>query len=67
MMRWQRAEPVLGHPDGVHLTQEGYERLAASFTKELLTAYESFKAAPPEQVKAPTPAPVPTARNAEGG
>jgi lysophospholipase L1-like esterase len=67
MMRWQRAEPMLGHPDGVHLTQEGYERLAASFVKELLTAYESFKAAPPEQVKAPTPAPVPTSRNAEGG
>jgi lysophospholipase L1-like esterase len=67
MMRWQRFEPVLGHPDGIHLTQEGYERLAASFVKELLTAYESYKAAPGEQVKAPTPAPAPTARNAEGG
>ncbi|HEX8699131.1 MAG TPA: GDSL-type esterase/lipase family protein, partial [Myxococcaceae bacterium] len=67
MMRWQRAEPVLGHPDGVHLTKEGYERLAASFVKELLTAYESFKAAPAEQVKAPTPVPAPSERTAEGG
>jgi lysophospholipase L1-like esterase len=67
MLRWQRAEPVLGHPDGVHLTQEGYKRLATSFVKELLGAYEAFKAAPPEQVKAPVPVPAPTARNAEGG
>jgi hypothetical protein len=51
----------------VHLTQEGYKRLATSFVKELLGAYEAFKAAPPEQVKAPVPVPAPTARNAEGG
>jgi lysophospholipase L1-like esterase len=67
MLRWQRSDPVLGHADGIHLTQEGYERLAAAFVKEFLTAYESFKSAPPEQVKAPTPAPVPTAHNSEGG
>lgn len=60
MMRWQRSEPALGHPDGTHLTQLGYERLAASFVKELLGAYEAFKSAPPEQVQAPTPGQVPT-------
>lgn len=60
MMRWQRAEPPLGHPDGTHLTQPGYERLAASFVKELLGAYEAFKSAPPEQVQAPAPGQVPT-------
>jgi len=67
MLRWQRSEPVLGHPDGIHLTQEGYERLAASFVKELLTSYESYKAAPAEQVKAPRPSESPTARSSEGG
>jgi lysophospholipase L1-like esterase len=61
MLRWQRSEPVLGHPDGTHLTQAGYERLATSFVKELLGAYEAFKVAPPEQVQAPTPL------KAEGG
>ncbi|WP_224244556.1 GDSL-type esterase/lipase family protein [Hyalangium gracile] len=60
MMRWQRAEPVLGHEDGTHLTQPGYEQLAASFVKELLAAYETYKTAPTEQVQAPTPGQVPT-------
>ncbi len=60
MLRWQRSEPVLGHPDGTQLTQAGYERLAASFVKELLGAYEAFKSAPPEQVQAPTPGQIPT-------
>ncbi|MDY7227505.1 GDSL-type esterase/lipase family protein [Hyalangium rubrum] len=67
MLRWQRSEPPLGHPDGVHLTQDGYERLAASFMKELLAAYETFKLAPGEQVKAPITTPAPTAHKAEGG
>jgi lysophospholipase L1-like esterase len=60
MMRWQRAEPALGHADGTHLTQPGYERLAASFMKDLLSAYEAYKAAPREQVQAPDPGQVPT-------
>lgn len=60
MLRWQRSEPVLGHEDGTHLTQPGYEQLAESFTKELLAAYEAYKSAPPEQVQAPTPNQVPT-------
>jgi lysophospholipase L1-like esterase len=61
MLRWQRSEPVLGHADGIHLTPPGYERLAASFVRELLGAYEAYKVAPPEQVKAPAPL------KAEGG
>jgi hypothetical protein len=60
MLRWQRSVPVLGHEDGTHLTQPGYEKLAESFTKELLAAYEAYKSAPPEQVQAPTPNQVPT-------
>jgi lysophospholipase L1-like esterase len=75
MLHWQRSDPILGHADGTHLTQPGYEQLAASFVKELLGAYEAYKAAPPEQVQAhpetqrptPIPIPAPTARNAEGG
>ncbi|QSQ12886.1 hypothetical protein JY572_31730 [Myxococcus landrumensis] len=43
MLRWQRARPVLGHADGVHLTPEGYERLAASFARDFLAAYEQHK------------------------
>jgi lysophospholipase L1-like esterase len=60
MLRWQRSDPALSHADGTHLTQLGYERLAASFVKELLGAYEASKAMPPEQVQAPTPDQVPT-------
>ncbi|WP_224361439.1 GDSL-type esterase/lipase family protein [Hyalangium versicolor] len=60
MLRWQRSTPVLGHEDGTHLTQPGYEQLAASFVKELLGAYDTYKAAPAEQVQAPTPGQVPT-------
>jgi len=60
MLRWQRAEPALSHADGTHLTQLGYEKLAASFVKDLLAAYEAYKAAPPEQVQAPDPGQVPT-------
>lgn len=67
MLRWQRSEPVLGHKDGTHLTQLGYEQLASSFVKELLGAYEAYKAAPPEQVQAPVPSPAPITQNAEGG
>ena len=43
MLRWQRAQPVLGHPDGVHLTPEGYSRLAGAFVRDLLGAYEVYK------------------------
>jgi hypothetical protein len=71
MLRWQRTAPALGHADGIHLTQLGYEQLATSFMKDLLSAYESHKVAPREQVQAPTPAtpltPAPVARQAEGG
>jgi lysophospholipase L1-like esterase len=76
MLRWQRTAPALGHADGTHLTQPGYEQLAASFMKDLLSAYESYKLAPREQVQAPNPGQVPTqvpttpapvARQAEGG
>ncbi len=47
MLRWQRAQPALGHADGVHLTPEGYARLAGAFARELLTAYEAHKKAGP--------------------
>ncbi|AEI64707.1 hypothetical protein LILAB_14010 [Corallococcus macrosporus] len=43
MLRWQRMQPALGHADGVHLTPEGYARLAGAFSRELLTAYEAHK------------------------
>jgi lysophospholipase L1-like esterase len=43
MQRWQRAEPALGHADGVHLTPEGYGTLAEAFVKDVLGAYESWK------------------------
>jgi lysophospholipase L1-like esterase len=65
MLRWQRSSPVLSETDGTHLTQAGYEQLAASFVKELSAAYEASKAEPAAQVKAPTPGQVPT--KAEGG
>ncbi|MBF5046162.1 hypothetical protein FGE12_27345 [Aggregicoccus sp. 17bor-14] len=39
MVRWQRAEPALGLPDGVHLTPVGYERLADLFLADVLAAY----------------------------
>ena len=45
MLRWQHAG--LGHPDGIHLTPEGYEKLAGLFLADLLAAYEAFKAQPP--------------------
>ncbi|MBU8895559.1 hypothetical protein KRR26_08075 [Corallococcus sp. M34] len=41
MQRWQRQEPPLGLTDGVHLTQTGYERLAAAFVKDLMSAYDA--------------------------
>jgi lysophospholipase L1-like esterase len=47
MLRWQRAQPVLGNPDGVHLTPEGYERLAGAFARDLLSAYEARKKGEP--------------------
>lgn len=47
MLRWQRSRPVLGHADGVHLTPEGYERLAASFARDFLAAYELRKKTEP--------------------
>ncbi|MFL5357638.1 GDSL-type esterase/lipase family protein [Archangium sp.] len=46
MTRWQHEG--LGHTDGTHLTPEGYEKLAGMFLSDLLAAYESFKAQPPE-------------------
>ncbi|MCY1082005.1 GDSL-type esterase/lipase family protein [Archangium lansingense] len=45
MLRWQR--DGLGHTDGIHLTPEGYEKLAGTFLSDLLAAYETFKAQPP--------------------
>ncbi len=45
MRRWQR--DGLGHTDGIHLTPEGYEKLAGLFLSDLLAAYETFKAHPP--------------------
>ncbi len=47
MLRWQRAQPALGHPDGVHLTQEGYGRLAGAFARDFLAAYELHKKGQP--------------------
>ncbi|MBZ4396157.1 GDSL-type esterase/lipase family protein [Myxococcus sp. AS-1-15] len=47
MLRWQRSRPVYGHADGVHLTPEGYERLAASFARDFLSAYEARKKGEP--------------------
>jgi lysophospholipase L1-like esterase len=41
MLRWQR--DGLGHADGIHLTPEGYEKLAGLFLSDLLAAYEAFK------------------------
>jgi hypothetical protein len=68
MLRWQRAQPALGHEDGTELTQRGYEVLAASFVKDLLGAYEAYKTAPAEQVQAPPiPKPAPVVGKAEGG
>ncbi|HSP77841.1 MAG TPA: GDSL-type esterase/lipase family protein, partial [Myxococcaceae bacterium] len=46
MSRWQREG--LGHADGVHLTPEGYAKLAGSFVSDLLGAYEAFKTQPPK-------------------
>ncbi|XXF77254.1 GDSL-type esterase/lipase family protein [Myxococcaceae bacterium GXIMD 01537] len=45
MQRWQRAQPALGHEDGVHLTPEGYATLARAFLTDLLGAYDSWKKA----------------------
>ncbi|WNG40327.1 hypothetical protein F0U61_46565 [Archangium violaceum] len=45
MLRWQ--QNGLGHTDGIHLTPEGYEKLAGMFLTDLLAAYEAFKAQPP--------------------
>ncbi len=38
MRRWQTLRPPLGHEDGVHLTAEGYERLAHAFADDLAAA-----------------------------
>ncbi len=47
MLRWQRSQPALGHPDGVHLTPEGYSRLAGAFVRDLLVAYEAHRKGQP--------------------
>jgi lysophospholipase L1-like esterase len=39
MARWQRLRPPLGHDDGVHLTEAGYQMLARGFADELIRAY----------------------------
>ena len=44
LLRWQRAGRA---GDGIHLTPEGYEKLAGLFLSDLLAAYEAFKAQPP--------------------
>ena len=41
MARWQSVHPPLGHPDGVHLTREGYEALAHAFADDLIAALRS--------------------------
>jgi lysophospholipase L1-like esterase len=38
MRRWQSVHPPLGHPDGVHLTPEGYEALGRAFADDLNAA-----------------------------
>lgn len=43
MLRYLHAEPALGNADGVHLTPEGYARLAKAFTTDFLGAYEAWK------------------------
>lgn len=43
MLRWQRAG--LGHADGIHLTPEGYAKLADAFVTDLLGAYDTWKKA----------------------
>ncbi|HEX8439747.1 SGNH/GDSL hydrolase family protein, partial [Archangium sp.] len=44
MSRWQR--DGLAHTDGIHLSPEGYEKLAGLFLSDLLAAYEASKAQP---------------------
>lgn len=44
MQRWQTLDPELGHPDGIHLTREGYEALAHAFADDLLAAWRASKA-----------------------
>jgi lysophospholipase L1-like esterase len=39
MIRWRRTSPPWGHEDGVHLTREGYQRLASALVSDLLEAY----------------------------
>lgn len=38
MLRWQRTSPPWGHADGIHLTREGYQRLARALAGDLLEA-----------------------------
>ncbi len=38
MLRWQRTSPPWGHADGIHLTTEGYQRLARALAGDLLEA-----------------------------
>ena len=52
MVRWQRAEPALGLPDGVHLTPVGYERLADLFLADVLAAYSHAGRAPAQPPRA---------------
>ncbi len=39
MTRWQQMTPPWGHEDGIHLTREGYQRLASALVNDLLEAY----------------------------
>lgn len=39
MARWQQMTPPWGHEDGIHLTTEGYQRLASALVDDLLEAY----------------------------
>ena len=41
MLRWRRSQ--LGHADGVHLTPEGYSKLADAFVTDLMGAYDTWK------------------------
>ena len=40
MIRWAHTEPRLGARDYVHLTRDGYERLANIFHQALMAGYD---------------------------
>lgn len=40
MARWQAEAPPLAKPDGTHLTDEGYRKLATELARSLLAAYD---------------------------